>query len=99
MNKIKNFVLFLEAKNNKQKKTKLKLEDDYNIYQIEYSVLDDEGDQIEVSYSGTYIEIDDNTKYKHDVSNLGDNTMKTFIEEEIEEDLRNNLNFKFINFV
>ncbi len=97
MNKIKNYKLFLE--NKKSKAVKLTIQDEYNIYNILYTILDDEGDQIEVSYSGTYIEIDDNTKYKHDVSNLGDNTMKTFIEEEIEEDLRNNLNFKFINFV
>jgi len=110
MNKIKKYAKFLENKNinmfnimeakkEKPKTYKLKFEDDYSKYKIEYTVLDDEGDEIDVSYSGIYIEKHDREKFEHEVSNIGENEMKTFIEEEIEADLHKKINFKFVNFI
>ena len=97
MNKVKNYKLFLE--NKKSKAVKLTIQDEYNIYNILYTILDDEGDEIEVSYTGTYREIEDDSDMDISIDNIGDNTMRYFIEESIEEKLHEILTFKFIKFI
>ena len=96
MNRIKKYKLFLESKNIEKE---LEFEDDYSNFHIDYIILDDEGDEIEVSYTGYYVEKDDEEGFENNVLDLGENEIKDFVEESIEEDVRKYLNFKFIKFI
>ena len=93
---IENYQMFLESKN--VEKT-LVFKDDNLKFNVKYTILGGDGDEIEVSYNGYYIDKDDVNKFENDILDLGENEIRTFIEETIEDDIKKYLNVYYVNFI